>query len=324
MLRFQSALGLISSALVFFGCGTAFEVSRGNQAVKGIPFFVKAAVCEHSTAYVFPFYVITYQTLSNRKVQTSESVTISEADYTNSNDVKRLLEILRKKDVLPAGDIRLANDAWNQIKKTNNLDPYKNVAGATGPDPVANTSTVKELVDYGTLYTLNARVPLAGSVNTTYKLNPDGTLSEGSSQIEDKTFETVLNFLSDTLKTASASGIKALDGGSPSLQGTVEKRALKITYSKIEPFSLGCKISTALPPNKNSSFVIEEIVPKDNGQNDDSKPKENEINFSGTITLPEKGVGAGSGATPTAKESSTPNPPAKKPSSTAPKTPIKK
>jgi hypothetical protein len=306
---------------LFVGCGPAFRVSKGDTRIKGIPFFVKTAKCEHSTAYVFPFYVITYQTLSNGKVQTTESVTISVAEY-NAEEVTKFLEILRKKnDPLDPNDITSANENWNKIKKAPyNIDPYNNVVGKSGRDPVTNTATAKLLVDYtNPPYTLNSRTPFAGSVNVAYKLSPDGTLSEGSAQIEDKTFETVLNFISETLKTAATAGAFALDqAGKPqpesrSLQGTVEKRALKITYSQIEDFTVGCKVTSPIQPNTTGSFVVEEIGPKD-ASKDDAKPKDNEITVTGKITLPEKPKTDGTAEAGAAD--ATPAAPAKKPAPT--------
>jgi hypothetical protein len=332
MQRFQPLLGLLMSVIVVSGCGSAFEVHQNKVDVGGVPFYVKTAVCEHNTAYIFSYYVITYQTLSNEKVVTTESVTMSSATYNSLKEVKDFLEILRKKDNLNTNDIRSANEKWNILKDPkNNIDPYHKALGHSGRSMIANTAIAKVIVDYDHLYTLNARVPFAGSVNTSYKLNADGTLSEGSSQIEDKTFETVLNFVSETLKAATSAGIMALDGGHPYWQAKTEKRALKITYSYFEKFNEGCNVADTLPQDKKkTSFVIEEIAPKDTAQKDDAKPKDNEITVTGKITLPPKpaadsganGGGAAGGAVTEGNKSLGAPAQAKKPATTKP--PLKK
>jgi hypothetical protein len=211
------------------------------------------------------------------------------ATYQNMNEVKQLLEILRKKDDLPPADVASANSAWNTIKKQPSFDPYSQLTVTSALHKVANTATAKILVDYANPYTLNARIPLAGSVNATYKLNPDGTLSEGSAEVQEKTFETVLSLfpISDVLKAASGTPVTVQGKVERrSFQAIVEKRALKITYSQIEDFTAGCKVTADVAPGGNKSFVVEEIGPKGTPQDDDGAANDNEITVTGKITLP--------------------------------------
>ena len=88
---------------------------------------------------------------------------------------------------------------------------------------VANTDTVKVLVDYKHQYALNEKVPFAGSVKADYKLNEDGTLSEASGEVQEQTLATIAGLfpISDLIKTAAGASTKLAEALAPEVPSKV-------------------------------------------------------------------------------------------------------
>jgi hypothetical protein len=277
-------------------CGPALRVTKSNQPVDGIPFYVKEARCLHQMVYTMPYYRLTLQSLNGQKVQGSESITISEHDYVTNATVQSLLTLLRKKPPLSDPDFIQVSLYWNDIQTLSSKSLYE----ADWPSHlISNSMTAKVFVNYGTVYTLNAKSPLAGSVNADYKLGPDGTLTEASAQITDQTLSTILAALpiSNLITTAASGGFAAalVEGVPPPTQITVqmvvEQRAIKTTKSQIIPFTPGCPDDTKFatdPPNtpKPPLGILVEDVGADSVNSSQSKADDNSINVSGKITLP--------------------------------------
>lgn len=290
--------------MFWIGCATAFRVHRVADPAKldGIPFYGKTAKCLQTTVYLYPYYRITFQTLSGDKVLGALTVNLS-TDAYRSADTQGFLGLLRKKPPLSDDDIAKASDYWSKIDAASE-DPYSKVLPkmdaqgkpvqqtSSGLFLISNTATVKVLVDYDNEYALNAKAPLAGSVNTAYKLSEDGTLTEGSAQVQDQTLATIAGLfpISDLIKSAAGVATKAAAAlapeapGSVTFQATVEKRALKISYSKLlEDFELGCSADAAIAPSSSNNVTIESVGPDTPAAKDD---KSNSISVSGKITLP--------------------------------------
>ena len=286
------------------GCANAFRVHKVTDPAEldGIPFYGKTAKCIQTSVYLYPYYRITFQTLSGDKVLGAMTVTLNTKDY-RSADTQGFLSILRKKPPLSDADIAQASDYWSKIDAANE-DPYSKVVPRVDDKGkpvqsnmaafflVSNTATVKVLVDYKNEYALNAKTPLAGSVNATYKLSDDGTLTEGSAQVQDQTLATIAGLfpISDLIKSAAGIATKAAAAlapeapGTVTFQATVEKRALKISYSKVlTNFELGCSADAALTPSSSNDVTIEDVGSDTPAAKDD---KSNSINVSGKITLP--------------------------------------
>jgi len=271
------------------GCGRAFVVKKGTDNVEGIPFYLKQAVCLHQMVYVAPYYRISFQSLVGEKVEFSRTVTLSENGYRDTN-TQKFLSIMRKKPPLSEADFKSATDAWDEMEKLN-ATPYQGITTSTPPWPiylVANSNVPKVYVDYASTYTVNAKVPFAGSVNAAYELNADGTLTKASSQVTEETFKTVLGALpiADLIKTAAGAGVAAnFVSAAPAtvtIQAVVEPRALKITYSQNAAFTGGCADLKEFDSAKPTGVLIEDSgtqAPKE-------KADENAINVSGKITLP--------------------------------------
>jgi hypothetical protein len=290
---FVSAMLLVAT----LGCGRAFVVKKGTDNVEGIPFYLKQAVCLHQMVYVAPYYRISFQSLVGEKVEFSRTVTLSENGYRDTN-TQKFLSIMRKKPPLSEADFKSATDAWDEMEKLN-ATPYQGITTSTPPWPiylVANSNVPKVYVDYASTYTVNAKVPFAGSVNAAYELNADGTLTKASSQVTEETFKTVLGALpiADLIKTAAGAGVATnFVGAAPptavTIQAVVEPRALKITYSQNADFTGGCADLKEFVAQKPTGVLIEDNgaeAPKDKGD-------ENAIGVSGKITLPKSAPTAG-------------------------------
>jgi len=76
---------------------------------------------------------------------------------------------------------------------------------------VANTAAIVPVVDYTHVYYLNSRSPWTGTSQVSAKVADDGTLSEGSGQVDDETWSTILSTVSSLVGdfTGSASGSPA-------------------------------------------------------------------------------------------------------------------
>ena len=57
---------------------------------------------------------------------------------------------------------------------------------------VSSTADIGTAVDYSRVYYLNAQSPLIGTGTVDAKLNPDGTLGEGSASVDDETLGDIL------------------------------------------------------------------------------------------------------------------------------------
>lgn len=308
--------------LALTGCGSAFRVHQGTKAVAGIPFYVKTAKCLHQTVYMAPYYTITFQMLlKDDKVLGSDGVAITEETFKDA-DTLHFLEIMRdepKKDTFDE-----ATRAWDALKQRG-INPYD--PKALQLRAVRNTSTATVMVDYteGHEYTLNAKVPLAGSVTATYKLSSDGTLTDVSTIVEDKTFATIAGLfpVSDLIKTAANVTKQGFLTGRITLQVKVERHAIKATYSKVEPFTLGCDAPGNLDPAATPAFTVEDVGPEEGGgaKQKSEKPDANTIQITGAIRLP-KPADSNTPATGQPDQKDDSNQPAKAPGS-QPATPTK-
>jgi hypothetical protein len=317
MLKPSRILALLCLPMLFSAaCVSAFRVHHitDKQKLDGIPFYAKTARCVQTSVYLYPYYRITFQTLSGDKVLGTLSVALNAAAY-RSSDTQGFLGILRKKPPLSDDDIAKVADYWSKMEAASE-DPYSRVGQNASATQflISNTASVKVLVDYSNEYSLNARTPLAGSVKADYKLNEDGSLNETSAEVQDQTLATIAGLfpISDLIKSAAGVATKAAAALAPDapstvvFQATVEKRALKISYSRALDFGTGCSVAAAISPGSSNDITIEDVGPDTPAPKDD---KSSSINVSGKITLPTPAPSKpGAGTQP-----ATTNPPPKAP-----------
>jgi hypothetical protein len=111
--------------------------------------------------------------------------------------IRRRLSVARD---LTAEHVKQIDEAWNTqisvlpdhvplMQSIEDLHKAKNVV------MVSNTATPEAIVDYATPHYYNALRPWIGSAQVNVKLNVDGTLTEGSAQVESTTLQGVLDFV---------------------------------------------------------------------------------------------------------------------------------
>lgn len=289
--------------LLFIACTTPVFIVHNNSTganVDGIPFYIKKAKCLHQSVYVVPYYQITLQKMIDSKVDVASTITISSQMYQSKVMQNFLASILKSTET----EFKNKLTSWNDF----NEDPYAMITANDTNWPkylVTNNSAFVTFVDYGNTYTLNAKTPLVGTANITYKLNDDGTLSDGSGQIQEQTLSTVLSAVTDTFKTAVSvsgrgAGTKATEQEQNiTLQAVVEKRFLKETLSRYETFQVGCGTNGDVVA-ANYDTLIEEVTGDSTKDKKSSETADdNSVKFNGTVTLP-KSLGTAS----TAKDAS--------------------
>ncbi len=298
--------------ILLIGCGPVFRVTKDGAPVQGIPFYVKDADCLHQMVYVMPYVRLTLQTLNGQKFQGAETMTISEKDFNEDTTVQSLLALLRE-NPLTVTEFGVVTHDWTDIRNQKSANPYEAVKNQRWPQYlVSNSTTTKLFVDYESVYTLNAKSPLVGSVSADYHLASDGTLSEASGQVTDQTLSTILSALPiSSLITTVASGGLLKGAATPALaeitvQVVVERRAIRITNSQLIPYEKGCPDTNSFLDSPPLGTLVEDIG-ADSANSSQSKPDDNSITVSGKITLP-KPKDAGSGPAPGAGDATTATP----------------
>jgi hypothetical protein len=183
--------------------------------VPGIPFYVKQGVCQKATTWLEPQYVLTLSVAVDGDPALTHTLQFSRAGYL-SDDVKPLLSTVSKitgkytlKQVYEQACPSKIGSQWDAVARaiashatyqiTDGLDLNGGLALAETQKNVIrvkNTATFGVAVDYTHQYYLNAKSPWIGSGQVDAKLSDDGTLGEGSGQINDQTWSTILGTVS--------------------------------------------------------------------------------------------------------------------------------
>jgi len=268
---------LLAFASLLAGC-SAYVVKRSTPAGdhKGIPFVVKTAVCKHEVVRLEPYYVLTFTEKKDGKIVGSAETTVLSRSQFATDAVRNL-----RTQMAGANPRNL----WNAVRVMT-YDPYlpESAVAAANWFVVSDKLMPEVYVDYEHPYTLNARRPLIGSVQATTKLNDDGTLSEGTTQSEDKTLSTLLDLVPAKELIKSAAGVAAADFVPPSGATSVFELAIEqkgVTYTRTYH-------SEDLPPCQNQAedlaaahdLVVADVT-ADKKEKDD-----NTIQVNGSVKLP--------------------------------------
>lgn len=179
-------------AIVTSSCTHAFEVSKGSEGTKGIPFFLKKEVLRQHTTYEYSWIrvVLTQEPISNAQeaagdkanhgIQSVREVIDNDANRKSIDDIEVLLA------TLPLQKPTRANEILIEIRHTFAALADVSATGLKYPVPsdlrvLSNYVERIPSVDYGTVYYLNGKIPPFGSNNLSAELAPDGTLSKSSS-----------------------------------------------------------------------------------------------------------------------------------------------
>jgi hypothetical protein len=275
----------ILAASLFGGCSLyhvrAFDDQNPNN---GIPFFAASGACTQQTVRAIPYFLITLKISGASGVISSDTVKISKAART-SYEFNALLEELGKPQPVRSA----VQTDWDNLKAKQPFDPY---GQSDGEFVLSNTSKVVTVVNYSEHYSLNQKVPLAGTTSGDYKLSADGTLSEVQGQTQDNTLSTILTALSSLVQTAA--GISAKAGVAAGTQSeevhfslAQEERMLTKTYSVTGGYTPYCPTSAALTEaTKGVSVSLADVGANDASAKTQAPKDDSSIGITGTVSLP--------------------------------------
>jgi hypothetical protein len=279
-------LGTAGGLFVLCSCAV-LDVHHHNDSVKGIPFYVRTAVCRHEVIWVEPIYTLTLQSVTTKDGK--ETVRSEVAEFTLSQFTTQQTQIASLKDTIVAGGDPLP--FWGPLRKS---DGYNLLAQST-PEPkdrilVSNVNKMETAVDYRDVYYFNSHRPILGTAKADAKLNTDGTMTEGSGEMESKTLQSFLDLLPIKSLISNATGIPVKLNGESTYRLQIESRGIKHTHYRLAPLNsnMGQTPCAALPapdfndPAYNNS---REDVSADKQAKPDEK---NSIKVQGQIALPPK------------------------------------
>lgn len=322
--------GVLSTVLIGSGvmCGCLSTV-RINKAptppalstgeVKGVPFYVKVGKCKQETSWLQPVYTLTlkktttYRFVDEKAAKTANpnakppdpvvhtaTKTLSLPQF-NSDDVRTLRGLLGKPGEATAIEAKAIDDQWKKI-----ADRPDYVAVAVKEDAlinsdevleVSNTSTPEAVVDYATTYYFNAPQPWVGSSQINVKLAADGTLTEGSAQVQNQTLSTILSALPISALLTTAVGAGAAAAAAPPLKGlaapapeatkettqyelTITESGYTHTHSRYQEFKLPCAVEAS---GVRTDYAL---AIQSSGQGTSKKDDSNTVKVDGSIVLP--------------------------------------
>jgi hypothetical protein len=270
------------------GCGSLLRVKPFDPSKpEGIPFFVKQGACNHQSVYGNPYWRLTLKVSNDSGTLSMETLDINNADH-GGQDFNGLLHELEK----PAPDQDSVMNAWNDLKKRDRFDPWKQNADRI---LLENTSSLTSVVDYSTKYSINQSKPFSGSSNADFKLSADGTLNEASGQVQDNTFSTILSALPISSLITSAAGIATKTGAAENEKPkevkfslTQEQRYIKTLYTQSTISNQAiCPVGRALTEADQNIGMSISDVGASTAQSDSSQDKNSDsITVTGTIKLP--------------------------------------
>jgi len=240
-----------------------------------------------------------------------ETVTLSWEQY-RKEPVSKLRSRLTGMTGFSAANAGDVITAWRDVGGLATPDPYSvdenELSGAYKERviKVANEVTEVSYVDYSTTYYFNSKKPLAGTSQANIKLAADGTMTEGSGQIESKTLQAFLDLVpvKDVLTTVAAAYLPkapvppellALPAGTYQFELTTEVNMIKHTHYSLlkdnndpQRFRMPpCEpVATDLPNPTDKSpqpynLLVEKVTGSAEPKGDDSAVK-----VSGTVKLP--------------------------------------
>jgi hypothetical protein len=274
-LRIPSITALWLIAAMTLGCGQAIKVNRAKYDTVpaeelGIPFYVKTSSCEQQTIWLQPIYTLTLKaTVTPQLPQTpapdtgkpkneptvlTRTVTLTLREFRTVQVAQLYAAVNSAQKATLTGltsdtQIQDIEDKWQAVVNLAPADPFTvdedhlNLCVQPRCDnerviKVANSTSAKIFVDYTTMYFYNVAKPLAGSSQASLKLASDGTMTEGSAQIESKTLQTFLDLLPVkevlTAVAKTAGGVKALVQIPPTVvkfELTADVKTYKHTHS---------------------------------------------------------------------------------------------
>ncbi len=291
------------------GCMSSVRVYKSDslgKPPKGIPFYVKTAVCKQETVWMEPQYVLTFGATTGNTSSGPQKI-LSRQQYLQET-VQHFIQApdqntWRTKIInLPGPDL-VSEDSQAAVENEEKIGNWIKVA---------NVGAIEVVVDYGDVFYLNSARPLAGTTQVNAKLASDGTLTESSVQLQEQTLSTIATTIGSVAGAVTTAGLAGITSGVlphvvPENHLNIATRNYKHTHTAYS--GSPAKPDTCLPEPGGvfkGSFVVADV----------SKPatkpaaadKENVISVSGSIQLPKPAAPPSSAAPPSTTKSS-PNQP---------------
>jgi hypothetical protein len=272
---------LLLLSLGLTGCGL-YVVKKSTSAGDhhGIPFYVKSAGCKREIIRVKPYYLLTLTTETGEKTSQSESTVMCKENFTSAVFQTLVDEARAGKDITAS---------WKAVKNLPCDVTTEPLMGSKNSFVASDTISNYAYVDYQNTYTLNVRRPVIGSASATTKLATDGTLSEATAQVEDKTLETLIGAIpsADLIKSAAAiAPAVALTPNTYPYELKIEEKAVKFIWTYYDPaMHGGCEKDPLLisdPPTAGKPDLVVQSADGDKKAADDS----NTVKVNGSIQLP--------------------------------------
>jgi len=289
MKRLRIAVACLFS-LLLSSCAV-LDIKHGKEKAAGIPFYVKVGVCRHEVVWIEPISTLNLQSATDvggkEVVVDFGTIHISRSKYANQNSCP----VNKLKAAIESGFDPVL--IWNTLIHNNcTYDPL----AQDQPDKndivlVSNTNTLEPLVDYRQAYYFNAKHPLIGSAKVDAKLNADGTLSEGTAEVEEKTLQAFLDLVAAPFSAGTSTRVaapKVPGAAATTYRLNVGSSAIMHTLYRYQ-WPVGDKTVTCTPQtppevtdgnyNRLRSLVTPETA---------AKGAKNTVKINGEVKLPDK------------------------------------
>jgi len=169
-----------------------------SGSVPGVPFYPKKARCRQEIVWFDPAYSLTLAALVPDKDGALQSHPRGAVVLSRSTFMRKEVNDLVKLMNNPVANADSIAQAWAKVVALSDASTLSRDFSSipSGDRILASRSAAPSVyVDYADQYYVNSKVPLSGSANLDAKVADDGSLSEASAQVENKTLETILNAL---------------------------------------------------------------------------------------------------------------------------------
>lgn len=313
---------MLSSCLSSVRIKTADSTAIPKGAdVPGIPFYVKTAKCKQETTWIEPVYTLALKKTTTYKFIDEDAakkagaklppaevrvatkvLSLSQFEPTNT-PLQQLLALLAKSNASDSDHAQIEN-AWGALSAVPDYLPLGIsedllISGGTNVIMISNTASPEAMVDYARVYYYNAPRPWIGTSQVDVKLAADGTLTEGSAQVQSQTLSTILT-TATSLFTTVFSKVPQFGFAPANITTTVQydlavqKELYQHTHTRYDNFANPCPPAS---PAVTTGYALTINVP---GQTSTSastaKDDSSTVKVTGTVTLPKT-----SPATPTAQ-----------------------
>jgi hypothetical protein len=230
-------LAVATATMLLTGCGKTVLVTRGPQStapplktesVDGIPFYVKHAYCQQKAAWLEPQYSVKVTGTADDKPaeQLSVSATLSRQQFLRDPAVAALvqsdgvaLDVKTQEGCTAFRHLHsLSRDLLNVVPPQVNDADLTNAVQDGNLLLAESSAQLVPYVDYQTVYYYNTQRPLTGTSQVDVKLAADGTMTEGSSQVNDQTLSSVTGVFSSLLSGAGAAAVPLMMASPPAKQ----------------------------------------------------------------------------------------------------------